>query len=68
MIQQVIQGQTCCICTRIIMHPNNDRFKKVLASPPPEKEYKVTKKTSSDAEEYHGECAEDDIKQNVNSS
>jgi hypothetical protein len=64
MIQQIIQGQTCCIRTRIIMHPNNDRFKKVLASPlphpPPEKEYK--------SEEYHGECAEDDIKQNVNSS
>lgn len=68
MIQQVIQGQTCCIRTRIIMHPNNDRFKKVLASPPPpEKEYKL-KKIASDAEEYHGECAEDDIKQNVNSS
>ena len=61
-IQQVIQGQVCCIRTRIIQHPTN----KFNAKPTYNKKNKQKKKilTNDDDEDYYcGECAEDDIKQ-----
>ena len=62
MIQQIIQGQVCCIRTRIILHPTNRFNAKPIYNKKIEQKKKII--INVDEDYYCGECAEDDIKQN----